>query len=52
MTMTSARTRQEKRKPGRPVVLLVPIPGGSTIHDLWAGTKLVVAFAISALLAF
>ena len=52
MTVTSAAARQEKRKPGRPVVLLVPIPGGSPIHDLWAGTKLVVVFSISALLAF
>lgn len=44
--------RRATRKPGRPVVLLVPIPGGSPIHDLWAGTKLIVVFAISALLAF
>ena len=34
------------------MVLLVPIPGGSPIHDLWAGTKLVVVFGISVLLAF
>lgn len=52
MTTTSARTKRENRKHGRPVVLLVPIPGGSPIHDLWAGTKLLVVFGISVLLAF
>jgi energy-coupling factor transport system permease protein len=36
----------------RPVVLLRPVPGSSTIHDLWAGTKLLVVFAISVLLTF
>jgi energy-coupling factor transport system permease protein len=34
------------------VVLLVPVPGGSVIHDLWAGTKLLVVFGISVLLTF
>jgi energy-coupling factor transport system permease protein len=32
------------------VVLLRPVPGGSVIHDLWAGTKLVVVAAIGVLL--
>ena len=36
----------------RPVVLLRPVPGTSTIHELWAGTKLVVVFGISVLLTF
>lgn len=36
----------------RPVVLLRPIPGTSTIHELWAGTKLIAAFGISVLLTF
>ena len=36
----------------RPVVLLRPVPGGSTIHELWAGTKLIVVFGISVLLTF
>lgn len=36
----------------RPVVLLRPIPGTSTIHELWAGTKLIVAFGLSVLLTF
>ena len=26
----------------RPVVLLRPVPGTSPIHELWAGTKLVL----------
>jgi energy-coupling factor transport system permease protein len=42
---------RENRQP-RPVVLLRPIPGRSAIHDLWAGTKLIVVFAISVLLTF
>jgi energy-coupling factor transport system permease protein len=34
------------------VVLLRPIPGTSVIHRLWAGTKLIVVFAVSLVLAF
>lgn len=33
-------------------MLLVPIPGTSPIHELWAGTKLLVVFGISVLLTF
>nr|WP_255360779.1 energy-coupling factor transporter transmembrane protein EcfT [Mycobacterium sp. 852002-40037_SCH5390672] len=33
-------------------MLLRPVPGSSPIHELWAGTKLLVAFAISLLLTF
>jgi energy-coupling factor transport system permease protein len=33
-------------------VLLRPVPGSSTIHRLWAGTKLIVVFGISVLLTF
>ncbi|KZS61897.1 CbiQ family ECF transporter T component [Mycobacterium pseudokansasii] len=40
------------RRPTRPVVLLVPVPGTSVIHDLWAGAKLLVVFGISVLLTF
>jgi energy-coupling factor transport system permease protein len=36
----------------RPVVLLRPVPWTSPIHDLWAGTKLLVVFGISVLLTF
>ncbi len=49
MTTTSAPAPGRTR---RPVVLLVPVPGTSTIHDLWAGTKLLVAFGVSVLLTF
>jgi energy-coupling factor transport system permease protein len=38
------------RRPARPVVLLIPVPGTSTIHQLWAGTKLLVVFGVAALL--
>jgi energy-coupling factor transport system permease protein len=38
------------RRPSRPVVLLVPVPGRSAIHDLWAGTKLLVVFRVSVML--
>jgi len=36
----------------RSVVLLRPVPGTSVIHRLWAGTKLIVVFAVSLVLAF
>jgi energy-coupling factor transport system permease protein len=36
----------------RPVVLLRPVPGTSPVHRLWAGTKLIVVFAVSVLLTF
>ena len=55
MTTTSATSASEQgtsRRTARPVVLLVPVPGTSTIHDLWAGTKLLVVFGISVLLSF
>ncbi len=41
------------RKPQRrPVVLLRPVPGRTVVHDLWAGTKLIVVAAIGVLLTF
>jgi energy-coupling factor transport system permease protein len=40
------------RRPPRPVVLLRPVPGGSAVHELWAGTKLIVVFGFSVLLTF
>src|SRR6201991_2212754 len=46
-----AATQHPTRRPRRPVVLLRPVPGRSVIHELWAGTKLIVAFGISMLLA-
>ena len=46
--MTS-RTPNQQRKP---VVLLRPVPGRTVIHDLWAGTKLIVVAGIGVLLTF
>jgi energy-coupling factor transport system permease protein len=40
------------RRQRRPVVLLRPVPGTSPIHDLWAGTKLLIVAAIGVLLTF
>ncbi|AFC43275.1 MULTISPECIES: energy-coupling factor transporter transmembrane component T family protein [Mycobacterium] len=40
------------RRTPRPVVLLVPVPGTSKIHELWAGTKLLVVLGVSILLTF
>ncbi|MCW2652965.1 MAG: energy-coupling factor transport system permease protein [Mycobacterium sp.] len=48
MTMSAQKPPRQRR----PVVLLRPIPGDSTIHRLWAGTKLTVVFGISVLLTF
>ncbi len=47
-TPAEARTRRTPR----PVVLLVPVPGTSLIHELWAGTKLLVVLGVSVLLTF
>ncbi|ORW41810.1 hypothetical protein AWB90_21345 [Mycobacterium paraense] len=52
MTTTSAPSRGATRRNPRPVVLLVPVPGTSTIHELWAGTKLLIVFGASVLLTF
>ena len=41
-----------ERKPRKQVVLLRPVPGSSVIHDLWAGTKLLVVALIGVLLTF
>jgi energy-coupling factor transport system permease protein len=47
MTAPAATRRQR-----RPVVLLRPVPGRSVIHELWAGTKLLVVAGIGVLLTF
>ncbi|MDT5228267.1 MAG: energy-coupling factor transport system ATP-binding protein [Mycobacterium sp.] len=44
--------KRPTRHPPRPVVLLRPVPGRSPIHQLWAGTKLLVVFSVSLLLTF
>ena len=42
-----------RERQARPVVVLLrPVPGTSAIHELWAGTKLIVVFAVSLLLSF
>jgi energy-coupling factor transport system permease protein len=38
------------QRPARPVVLLRPVPGRTVIHELWAGTKLLVVAVIGILL--
>jgi energy-coupling factor transport system permease protein len=49
---TAPPDERPTRRPTRAVVLLRPVPGISVIHDLWAGTKLLVVFGISVLLTF
>ncbi|MGV0835245.1 CbiQ family ECF transporter T component [Mycolicibacterium thermoresistibile] len=45
--MTAPTQRQRK-----PLVLLRPVPGRTIVHDLWAGTKLLLVAAIGILLTF
>jgi energy-coupling factor transporter transmembrane protein EcfT len=49
---TASPDEPATRRPARPVVLLRPVPGRSAVHDLWAGTKLLVVCGISVLLTF
>lgn len=51
MTTAPTTDRPVRRRP-RPVVLLRPVPGTSAVHELWAGTKLLVVFGISVLMTF
>ena len=44
----SPRTNRQRR----PVVLLRPVPGNSVIHEMWAGTKLLVVAGVGVLLTF
>jgi energy-coupling factor transport system permease protein len=46
--MTAPATGKQRK----PVVLLRPVPGDSAIHELWAGTKLIVVAGIGVLLTF
>ena len=50
--MATSPSKRPTRRPRRPVVLLRPVPGRSAIHELWAGTKLIVVFGLSVLLTF
>jgi energy-coupling factor transport system permease protein len=52
MMITATPEERSTRRPNRAVVLLRPIPGTSAVHDLWAGTKLLVVCGISVLLTF
>lgn len=52
MSTSSTAAPNPNRRRSRSVVMLVPVPGRSTIHDLWAGTKLLVVFGVSVLLTF
>lgn len=47
MTTASARPKQRRQ-----VVLLRPVPGQTVIHDLWAGSKLLIVAGIGVLLTF
>jgi energy-coupling factor transport system permease protein len=47
----TAPAEQESSRHRRPVVLLRPTPGRSTIHNLWAGTKFIALLSFSVLLA-
>lgn len=50
--MTAPPGQRPIRRPNRSVVLLRPVPGSSAVHELWAGTKLLVVCGISVLLTF
>lgn len=52
MTSTSAPVHGTTNRLSRPIVLLIPVPGTSAMHDLWAGTKLLIVFSVSVLLTF
>ncbi|MGX9792378.1 CbiQ family ECF transporter T component [Mycobacterium sp. MMS18-G62] len=46
--MTAPATQRQRK----PVVLLRPVPGNSVVHELWAGTKLIVVAGIGVLLTY
>jgi energy-coupling factor transport system permease protein len=53
--MTSASTSDAPpptNPQAKPVVLLRPVPGRTVIHEMWAGTKLIVVFALGVLMTF
>jgi energy-coupling factor transport system permease protein len=51
-TASSAADKGRAKPPRRPVVLLVPVPGNTVMHKLWAGTKLLVVVGTAVLLTF
>jgi energy-coupling factor transport system permease protein len=52
VTATAVPERERPKRTSRPLVMLVPVPGTSPIHELWAGTKLLVVFGVSVLMTF
>ncbi|CAN5714046.1 CbiQ family ECF transporter T component [soil metagenome] len=53
MTSAAASAAPPPTNPqSKPVVLLRPVPGRTVIHEMWAGTKLVVVAALGILLTF
>jgi len=50
--VTARAAPARARKQRKSIVLLRPVPGRTVIHDLWAGTKLIVVAAIGVLLTF
>lgn len=46
------RATTTTRRQRKPVVLLRAVPGSSVVHELWAGTKLLVVAGIGVLLTF
>jgi energy-coupling factor transport system permease protein len=50
--MTEPQTRPPTNPQPRSVVLLRPVPGRTVIHELWAGTKLIVVAGIGVLMTF
>lgn len=53
--MTSASTSDTPpptNPQAKPVVLLRPVPGRTVIHEMWAGTKLIVVFALGVFMTF
>src|SRR5216110_839434 len=51
MTAPDPKPNRKPRKQRRPVVLLRPVPGRTPVHELWAGTKLLVVAGVGVLLA-
>lgn len=52
MSATESPAKAQTKRPSRPVVLLVPVPGNTAMHKLWAGTKILVVVGTAVLLTF
>jgi energy-coupling factor transport system permease protein len=51
MTSPNSERNGKPKRQRRPVVLLRPVPGRTPVHELWAGTKLLVVAGVGVLLA-